>query len=290
MLDLAVSVASGTMFLGHYPVSNPGPVIIVQQEDFHGQVVERLATIMFSRLGIAQFKPGDTEQIEIQTFPSLPIYVHPHRQLRFDDESIVQFFSNVVRRIRPALVVIDPLYSTSSTDDYLASAAERMFVLKALRDHYGTSFLIAHHTKKSEVEGSDRRLQIWGSQFLNAFLETGWQIRKGTSESRVEIHRHFKVVKNPEPISMEFDISTKLGEEPRYQISINPTDTNRDITLRFIEDKPRSLADVAKLLGVHHNSAKRLLDKLAEEGEVKRRDDKRYEIIGSQLDLEDQIG
>jgi len=35
LLDLAVSVAGGTSFLGHYPVLRSGPVLILQQEDSH---------------------------------------------------------------------------------------------------------------------------------------------------------------------------------------------------------------------------------------------------------------
>ena len=209
LFDLATSVATGKPFLGRYRVNRTGPVLVIQQEDFHGQVAERLATILFSKLGIEP-----SEGTELTLPPDVPIHVHPDRRLRFDDEVVVDAFSRVVERIRPALVIIDPLYSAVSTEGFMAQGAEQLFVLKHLRDKYDTTFFVAHHTKKSAT-GIERQ-DLWGSQFLNAFLESGWQVRKNPEDEKsIFVNRHFKVSGSLPHVKVSFDISTK-GEDHHY--------------------------------------------------------------------------
>jgi RecA-family ATPase len=165
LLDLAVSVAGGTPFLNQFEVNSTGPVLIVQQEDFHGELAERLAVIINNRYNLISQK-GDDWQIKMP--PNLPIYLHPERRLRFDNPEVMKAFMATVGELRPKLVIIDPLYSTGTMDDYMTKIAELMFPLKRLRDEYCCSFILAHHTKKS-AEGNGRE-GLWGSQFLNAFL------------------------------------------------------------------------------------------------------------------------
>lgn len=209
--DLAISIATGTRFLKRYPVHNPGPVVIVQQEDFHGQIAERLATIMRDRqtFGVTQSGNGD------YTFTpplDMPLYLHPDRRLRFHDDVVMDALEKTVSTIKPRLVIIDPLYSAGDTDDYMAGTVQSMFRLKDMRDRYGCSFLLAHHTKKS-AEGTLRE-GLWGSQFLNAFLETGWQLRRRDTEGEIVVRRHFKVSQNSPEEIVTFDIST--SEPVRY--------------------------------------------------------------------------
>lgn len=214
VLDLAMSIATGTPFLGKYPVEpgETGPVFLIQQEDFHGQTVQRLSVIMDSRYQIMkdnsvnlQEKDGELS-VDLPVKP--PIHVHTERRLRFDDKQAMRDFADAVAAIRPKLVILDPLYSAGSTDDYMAKTAEHMFIFKDLRDKFGTSFLVCHHTKKSGGDGE--RDRIWGSQFLNAFLETGWQLSK-KSDTAIQVKRHFKASANPNDVVIEWDIDTTVG-------------------------------------------------------------------------------
>jgi hypothetical protein len=200
LLDLAVSVASGTPFLGMFPVRDKGPVIIIQQEDFHGQMVDRLSLIVHNRFGMV---PGD-ENISMP--PSLPIFIHPDRKLKFSDEKVMKALETQIEKLRPKLVIIDPLYSAADMGNYMADTASEMFALKGLRDKFGTGFVIAHHTKKGNDESGRERL--WGSQFLNAFLETGWQI-KTTSGDAIKLRRHFKQFADQKEVSLLFEIDTE---------------------------------------------------------------------------------
>ena len=153
----------------------------------------------------------DGDEWRIPVMPDLPIYVHPSRMLRFDDERVLGELEKQIEAIRPKVVLIDPLYSTtSSVDGYMADLTNQMMVLKTWRDRYGCSFLIAHHSRKNIDPDSTAREDSWGSQFLNAFLEAGWQIRRNPrlADNEVVVRRHSKVMGNQPPVSLTFNIST----------------------------------------------------------------------------------
>ena len=260
LMDLAVSVASGMPFLNQYKVSNTGPVIIIQQEDHHPQTVERLALIAGTRLNLFNTSFED-DMVEVSTPPNLPIFIHPDRQLRFDRKESVEGFIEVVSDIKPSLVLIDPLYAAANTDDYMTQAATQMMVLKDLRDEFGTSFVIAHHRKKG---GDLEREGAWGSQFLNAFLETGWQIiPKGLTG--VQIKRHFKSSKTP--TELELDFSIDVGER-KYKVAAGNMSDGDDTLLIFqvLKDGPLNQVELANAMGVSKPTMSRRIKKWLADG------------------------
>jgi hypothetical protein len=207
LLDLAVSVASGLPFLGIFPVVNKGPVLIIQQEDFAGQTAQRLEVVRFNKFH--QQSPqldNDNDEIILHVPEQLPIYLHPDRKLKFDDPKALAGLEAGIKELKPALIIIDPLYSTGETDDYMTQTVQNMFALKDLRDKYKCSFMLAHHTNKSGSGDKDRQ-RAWGSQFLNAFLETGWQVYKETATG-IRVNRHFKSAQAGQEIFLTFNIDT----------------------------------------------------------------------------------
>lgn len=217
LLDLAVSVATGEPFLGNYTVNETGPTLIIQQEDAHTGLTDRLALIIEQKMGLTTDLDSDTWQVP--TMPDIPVYIHPSRMLRFDNKKVIEEMERQIEELKPKVILIDPLYSTtSSTDNYMSDLANRMMVLKTWRDKYGCSFVIAHHSKKNLDPDSTAREDSWGSQFLNAFLEAGWQIRRNPKlpTNEVIVRRHSKVMGNQSPISLTFNISTKYPMQ--YQV------------------------------------------------------------------------
>lgn len=282
--DLAVSIATGSKFLGDGEVSEPGPVIIVQQEDFHGQVADRIGTITLAKSG---GKPGQSENDFHADLPpsGLPIYLHTERLLRFDNLDILGSLERTIATLRPRLVIIDPLYSAASTEDYMAKSVGNMMVLKTLRDKYGTSFMLVHHTKKS-AEDWDRQ-NMWGSQFLNAFLETGWQIRKlgGDDEPVIIVKRHFKSAGSPEQAKVTFEINT--GVDYRYSAVVSEVteeeseqaaskqskpDTGAFYIDALKSDGPASLQQLAERTGKNKSTVYRAMKRLESKGEVTKDD------------------
>lgn len=221
LLDLAVSVSAGVPFLGQFEVAQPGPTLIIQQEDSHAGLTDRLALIAEQKLRAVPNLDGNEWSVPV--IPDIPIYIHPDRQLRFGNKKVIEELERQIETIKPKVIMIDPLYSTTdSTDNYMADLANRMMVLKTWRDKYGCSFVIAHHSKKNLDPDSTAREDSWGSQFLNAFLEAGWQVRRNPKlpTNEVIVRRHSKVMGNQKPISLTFDISTKYPM--KYKVTARP--------------------------------------------------------------------
>ena len=259
LLDLAVSIAGGVPFLGHYPVNNQGSVVIVQQEDFHGQLAERVATIINSR-----FKMID-ENGNVTLPPKLPIYFHTERRLKFNDPIVMAEFEEKMYKLKPKLVIIDPLYSATTTDDYMSKTAETMFPLKRMRDNIGCTFLLAHHTKKG-MEGNQRE-GLWGSQFLNAFLETGWQIRKTDNPATITMLRHFKVRGAMEQLKIDFDINTEYPFHYNVKVGNDSDEPSADILAVLNEHGKLTITDLAQKTGIHRSTISRRL-KLMEKDKI----------------------
>jgi hypothetical protein len=232
--DLAASVASGRPFLDRYPVSEPGPVILVQQEDFNAQTAARNALVLMSRLKLAppDINALDEGVLDVPVMPGddeLPLHFHADRQLRFDDPQVMDALEEAVKSIRPKLVICDPFYQLVTTDEYMARAAADMSRLKTMRDAYGTSFMLVHHTTKGG-ENEWGRSKLWGSQFLNAFAETLWHIRRPEDEEFNIVKRTFKLGGVQQPVRIDFAI-----DSPRYKYNVRPETISKEEAERLIK-------------------------------------------------------
>ena len=287
--DMAVSVATGTPFLGKYPVQRTSPVLLIQQEDFHGDIAQRLAVILQSRLDL-RAEVTEDDQFEVKAPPEIPIYIHPDRNLRFADQVVMDALELRIRELRPALVILDPLYSAAMTDDYMTKSAEQMLRLKVMRDRYGCSFLVAHHTTKHA--DNMERSRLWGSQFLNALLETGWQVKRSENNSSIIVRRHFKVAKAPAgDVRVEFDVNT---DDPPYRYhakiltgaEVVESDTglnSKILALLGGSEKPMSINEIADALGVHRSTISRRIKVLEKDSMVQKDTNRRYSIFRSDL-------
>lgn len=284
LLDLAVSVASGAPFLGSYRINSTGPTMIIQQEDSHEGLTDRLALIVEQKLKMTANIDGDTWQVP--SMPDLPIYVHPSRMLRFDNKKVLAEMEAQIAEIRPKVIMIDPLYSTTSVDNYMAASAEQMMILKTWRDKYGCSFVIAHHSKKNVDPDSTAREDSWGSQFLNAFLEAGWQIRRNQrlAQNEIVVRRHSKVMGNQPPISLTFDISTKYPM--KYEVTArsyqmqnaqgNPAQPAQANLLDLMQDDEMSQAELANMTGKSRSTISRQIKQLEAAGSIVRMPSGKY--------------
>jgi len=266
LFDLAVSVATGTPFLGMYPVEKIGPVIIVQQEDPHSDIASRLSEIINARLGIGD-RTNDSGSFELALPPNIPIFLHEDRSLHFEDPASMESLYAVVQSVQPALVIVDPLYSAASTDDYMAKATTAMLGLKTIRDRCRTSFAIAHHTKKRVGTDTDRE-GAWGSTFLNAWLETGWQIRAVENQpNTVNILRHFKVRGGVPPVQLKFDIETETDHRYRVEV-VEEDEVGPSGILDQLQAGPMSVADLAEALGTSKEAVRETLRRMRLDGLV----------------------
>ena len=138
-LDMALSVATGTPCLGKYAVPEPGPVLIYLAEDALPAVRERIE-------GMARHRGLDLDRVEIHVITA-PV-------LRLDQDRDRTRLWETVRRLRPRLLVLDPLVRLHGIDEnHAGDVAELLGYFRSLQRQLGLSVLLVHHTRKNAAEG-----------------------------------------------------------------------------------------------------------------------------------------
>lgn len=193
--DLAVSVASGTKFLNHFPVPQTGPVILIQKENDEGEVHDRFARILHSRglMGSASVTSGSLTYTR-DNLPPVHIF-DPDFDLT--DPADIRYLRRECRKKAPVLVVLDPLYLlVPSVDEN--SAHEMTPVLERLlriKQNYNAGTLLIHHFKKQQAEGGTRSMaeRISGTGVFGRWYESALLLERpdeGTNEIQMTpVHR-----------------------------------------------------------------------------------------------------
>ena len=163
-LDLAVSVASGTPWLNHFPIDTPGSVIVFIGEGGAGSIVRRINAICASR----DLKPED-----------LPITICA-RAPKIRDAGHMQAFTDKVEELKPALVIIDPLYLSAAggktTDVY--AMGELLERPQHICETHGTALMvIAHYNRNKSQTGAASRITgagpaEWGRVLIGADVKS----------------------------------------------------------------------------------------------------------------------
>lgn len=259
---LGFSVATGRPFLGRYPVMGKGPVLFIQQEDPWWMLESRLSRMFEQLEPTSSGDKNPTYMLDCRFTKELddvPIYWYTDRRLNFANKAMLTEMERKIAELKPQLVMIDPLYTAVDTRDYMAEGAQKMIALKLIRDTYNCSFVIAHHTT---VSGSDSegRASIWGSQFLNAWLEFGWRMPEGTDSGNIVI-RHFKSCEDPKRIRVKFKITD-------YSFDVNVDDDYARSVSERIEEiilgggDVKSVRDIAEEAKCSKSAVQRVLRKL----------------------------
>ena len=142
-LDMALSVATGTPCLGKYAVPEPGPVLVYLAEDALLVVRERIE-------GMARHRGLDLDQVEI--------YVITAPVLRLDRDRDRTRLWETARRLRPRLLLLDPLVRLHGIDEnHAGEVAELLAYFRSLQRQLGLSVLLVHHTRKNAAGWSCRR-------------------------------------------------------------------------------------------------------------------------------------
>ena len=232
-MAMAMAVSTGTKFINQFETNGRKPVLIIQQEDGKNLLRQRLRTIQTqhyidigSWVEVEETETGNVIiTMHYPLFPEIDIYT-ASRVVRFDDNEIMNELGLLIEAKRYGLVIIDPLYMAAKMDNYMSNAVQDMARLKLWRDAYGTAFLLLHHTRKTTNNDGVDRLDAWGSQFLNAWIETGIQTRllKGDDKSII-LKRHFKETGAMDTDILTFDIKTSDDDEGEIRFKV---DMNKD--------------------------------------------------------------
>ncbi len=155
-LDLAVSVASGTHCLGRFPVDQPGPVLAYLAEDSLPHVRERLASLCAHR-----HIPLEALDLHLIDMPSM----------RLDDAEDQALLVQAVTRIKPRLLILDPLVRLHALDENSAADVSSLLGwLRALSRAHDLGIVVVHHMSKKSRRQLGQALR--GSSDLHAWADS----------------------------------------------------------------------------------------------------------------------
>ena len=139
-LDMALSVATGTACLGKYAVPQPGPVLVYLAEDALLIVRERIE-------GTARYRGLELDSVEVHVI-TVPV-------LRLDRDGDRARLWETTRRLRPRLLVLDPLVRLHGIDENMPAKWPRCLAyFRSLQRQFDVSVLLVHHTRKNAAGGA----------------------------------------------------------------------------------------------------------------------------------------
>jgi len=161
-LDLAVAVAAGVPCLRHFHPAGSGAVLLFAAEDA-GHIVRARLEGIAGAAGTA-FEDLDIAVIDVPT-------------LRLDHRADRQRLVETVERIRPRLVVLDPLVRLHGIDENaVAEVAPILGFLRDIQRRFETAVLLVHHARKSGATRPGQALR--GSSELHAWGDSNLYLRR----------------------------------------------------------------------------------------------------------------
>ena len=224
-LDLAVSVASGTKFLDHFPVPKTGPVVIIQKENRDSTVQDRVAKIAYSRdlLDKAEYVAGKLRFSEGQ---DLPITFFNNVDLNLVEDEDIEELDQILGELKPKLAIMDPWYLLATGVDE-NSSNQVAPILKSLMDlklKHDCGMLLVHHYRKPRHDADEGDLErISGTSVFGRWFQSALLVQRGDephSSKIVPFHREFP----PQSVinvtfdmgeygSMDYDVDVEIKEE-----------------------------------------------------------------------------
>lgn len=218
--DLAVSVASGKPFLGEYKVHEPGPVIIVQNENTVGMIKDRNEKMMKHKGLVGNIDIKNKRNMKVKFPNELPIHYVNQSGFNFDDPAHLEFIEKQIAEIRPVLVVFDPLYLMFGGDINSAKDLQSvLFWLLQIKIKYKTAIILVHHYNK----GSDANRggqKMLGSVTLHGWVESAWYMRRNIDKERLRDAADANLqIDEPSLVIMEREFR-QAGSYPEIELAI----------------------------------------------------------------------
>ncbi|MBC8422992.1 AAA family ATPase [bacterium] len=185
-LEMAVSVASGTPCLGAYPTAERGPVLLYMAEDADVVVRERLEALCRHR-GV--------------DLASLDLFVITVDRLRIDLPAEQERLRKTVDRIRPRMLLLDPLVRLHSIDENHAGDVSALLAyLRGLQRQLDTAIVLVHHARKSGANGQPGQA-LRGSGDIHAWGDSNLYLRRKDQQLVMTIEH--RAAPSPEPVTLQ---------------------------------------------------------------------------------------
>ena len=264
-LDMALSVATGTACLGRYAVPEPGPVLVYLAEDALPVVRERIE-------GMARHRGLDLARVEVHviTAPVLRLDCGPDRTRLWE----------TTRRLRPRLLVLDPLVRLHGIDEnHAGEVAELLAYFRSLQRKLDLAVLLVHHTRKNAVGGVAAGQGLRGSGDIHAFGDSNLYLRR--NREHLVLSSEHRAAPASAPVNLEL-VATNAHTthlEVVSELAGGPTKLGVDGRQRGLEDRvldllgrgaPLTRAKLRDSLGVKNERLGEALESLEQAGRLGR--------------------
>ena len=232
---MALSVATGKPFLNKYPITEPGPVLMIQEENAPWRVQDQLRKLakMYGLLGkkdveISEAPRGSiAEHVVRLNFPDeAPLRLLNNYGFDLTDEKDLRLLEREVQKTGAVMVIIDPLYLTMPGINLSQSheVGPLLQWLMALRHNHNCAVVLVHHWAKANDNSKLRRAgqRLLGTGFFHGWLESGLYMEKldGDDALRVKVEREFR---NVAPMG-DLEIAWKMGEPGELDMDVEVDD------------------------------------------------------------------
>jgi hypothetical protein len=198
VLDLAVSVASGTPCLGHFPVEHQGPALVYLAEDTLPCVRERIAALCAHR-GL----PIEALDLYCITAPSL----------RLDNAADQARLAATLDAHKPRLLVLDPLVRLHACDENRADEVSALLgFLRTLQRQHQVAIVVVHHLSKKHRRDLGQSLR--GSGDLHAWSDSSaYLVRR---HDQIVVTLEHRSEKAPPPLTLTLALGAD-GNSPHLE-------------------------------------------------------------------------
>lgn len=222
-MDAMISIATGTPFLGKYPVEETGTVLYVQNENSEWIMRDRFEKMCANKglVGKVSYQEGSTN-IRVKFQPEVPLYMVNQQGFTLTDEDQQEWLEETIAEMKPAVVVLDPLYLMFDGD--IASAQELFPILQwllYLKNEYKCGIVLIHHWNKGgeSKRGGQRML---GSTTLHGWIESAWYLKSMPSDgdqAEIVMEREFRGA----GLHQRLSIMVKMGDmgDPTYEVEVD---------------------------------------------------------------------
>lgn len=256
-LDLALSVATGTACLGHYAVPRPGCVLIYLAEDALTAVRERIE-------GMARHRRLALTAVDIHviTAPSLRLDREPHQHRLLE----------TARRLRPRLLLLDPLVRLHGVDENDArQVAALLAYFRLLQRQLDLSVMLVHHTRKNAAGAMAAGQGLRGSSDLHAFGDSNLYLRR-VRERLVLMSEHRAAPAAP-PVSLQL-VSTDASAIHLEVVAEPPGDRQENLQEQvlacLVPGEALTRARLRDVLSVQNQRLGEALETLERAGKIRR--------------------
>ena len=243
-MDLAMAVASGKPFLNRFEVDTPGPVLYIQNENARWIMKDRMAKIATHKGLIGNVEREGDSTFDITFAPDMPLYLVNQQSFLLTDPIHQKQLVDLIKQIKPVLVILDPLYLMFDGD--INSAKELAPVLSWLlevRVQHKCGVILIHHWRKAsgtdntQGRGGQRML---GSTTIHGWIESAWyvtvdndvdvaeergsdddfhgeKVNQAHAKAAVTIDREFRGA----GLHPKIDLELQMGEMGKFEYDVN---------------------------------------------------------------------